>query len=295
MRLGCPLYILVSSRCLLPVRFWLLHTWWLADLFSEKSVRWTFAVQNKALLKTVLISLMSSLFCCLNARWWPSGISTAILVSLTSSAHEGCCCFSSRRVEYLCFFLPSYLCGDKGQAQTLLSIPPTQQPVLALCRWPESPQDWQTDKARNLYPATGEELTAAISSMFLLHGGNCQALTRRADHLERKKKKSFLPRSLWCVGCEFQFLISEVCYQRPKCAAVCMYGSHRCRWLCHVMRQHVSLLGVAANLGLLFWRWEQNDRTGARKGGKGGGSLPGHRIPVESSQFMYYSKSRFCS
>lgn len=158
---------------------------------SEKSVRWTFAVQSKALLKTVLISLMSSLFCCLNARWWPSGISTAILVSLMSSAHEGCCCFSSRRVEYLWFFLPSYLCGDKGRAQTLLSIPPTQQPVLALCRWPESPQDWQTDKARNLYPALGEELTAAISPMFLLQGGNCQALTRRADHLQRKKKKEF--------------------------------------------------------------------------------------------------------
>lgn len=125
--------------------------------------------------------------------------------------------------------------------------PPRQQAVLALCQWPQSPQNWQMDKARSFYSTTEEELTAAISSTYFCKGGTAMQLPEELTTF-KKNKESFLPLSLWGIDCEFQFLISQVCYQRPTRAAVCIYRLCCFKWLSH----HVTtpfFVGVTSKSG----------------------------------------------
>lgn len=153
---------------------------------------------------------MSSLFSCLNVKQWPLGTFTAVLLSLMASVHEDCCCFS-RRIECLIFpsFLPLWGQGKSSNPGFHPSKSATCAGTVSSLSHP-STNDGQSKK-----PLLSDKRGADSCHQpeVFLQEGNGHALTRRVDHLQKKKKKSkhFLPLSLRYVDSEFQLLISEVC------------------------------------------------------------------------------------
>lgn len=108
------------------------------------------------------------------------------------------------------------------------------------------------DKAWSLYSVIGEELRAAISPKYFQEG-NGHALTRRVDHLQRKKKKikeafSTTEFEICRQGVSFSYLWGLLPETR-MCGSVHVFRCHCYGFVSFVLRE-------AANLGLLFQRWK---------------------------------------
>lgn len=146
-----------------------------------------------------------------------------------ASVQEDCCYFS--RIE--CLFFPSFL-PLWGQGMTSNpGLCPFKSATYA--GTVNSLSHHSTDSGQSMKPLLSDRRGAESCHhpKVFLQGGNGHALTRRVHHLQRKKRsKHFLPLSLRYVDSEFQFLISEVCYQRPECVVVYVCGFRCCKRLC---------------------------------------------------------------
>lgn len=167
--------------------------------------------------------------------------------------------------------------------------PPRQQAVLALCQWPQSPQNWQMDKARSFYSTTEEELTAAISPTYFCKGGTAMQLPEELTTFKKKQREfsttEFVTYRLWVSISYLSGLLPEA----NTCSSV------------YIQIVLFQVTVTSCDNTFLCWGYQQiwgfysgdeNKIIGPEQGGK---LLPGHHILVESLQFMYYSKSRFCS
>lgn len=197
---------------------WVPYTWYLADLFlSNLWEIWSLLSKLKHFSRH-WISLMSSLFSCSTVKQWPPGHFTV------------CCCHRCHRYRKIVAasqelnifgvsLLPTFV-GTRDELK--LGICPSGSATCAGSV--NSLSHPSIDSGQSMKPLLIDRRGAeSCNQPRVFPRGERPCTSQKGwSPSEKKKSKLFLLLSWRYVDSEFQFLISEVSYQRPECAAVCM-------------------------------------------------------------------------